>query len=395
MLPASPLGLTALAPGKVDGAGTVAANNWNNLPLENPDANTYGPDDLVDNSGAQAVSMSLYQDGHDRRHADVGGDPSDPNLNLYASPAPAVFRDNGGSIGGGDPNTLLTGLQAEFPHGYDVIINVAKWSFSEDWGSTSYVRVYNGAEGTGETEIANLSLVINQPSYNSATCFVPGQNYVKLSGLIWDTLDLRPFAVGNISFDEWNSIQITGVQILGLAPGEIDPITNVVDNLDFDYFEWSGAISVGTSTDAWRTKSAGAYSYKGQDGTYCTWNTPDLAFEGTETEYNVYTWVAAEPLLDTSAEYTVRYANGEEWTAVLNQSALGTGTWVLLGTFPFLGDGTEYVRITSGATGSRYTSYDAVMWEWAPPEAPVEVVPEPAGLGLIGLALLGVRRRRG
>jgi MYXO-CTERM domain-containing protein len=182
----------------------------------------------------------------------------------------------------------------------------------------------------------------------------------------------------------------------------MQPMELIVDNLD-PQWEWSDGIATSIASDAWRTKPSGALSWWGRTGTYCTWNTPDLPFS-EPAEYEVFTWVASENPdnpgtyynRDANAIYTIRDAFGVDHEFVFSQQdARGLG-WVSLGKYWFSDDGTdEYVRITSGAqSGQPVTSYDAVRWLWTPPPAPIEVIPEPAGLGLIGLALLAVRRRR-
>ena len=99
-------------------AGAVPAGNWNNLDYTGGDV-TYGPAGLLDDSGAAATSMSLRQtSGNDRRNGAVVG--VDNNTPMYATKAPASATDSGNNFLGGNVHTLLDGLAAEFPTGYDV-----------------------------------------------------------------------------------------------------------------------------------------------------------------------------------------------------------------------------------------------------------------------------------
>ena len=393
-------------PNVADGAGVVPADNWNNLVYNSAEA-TYDHTQFVDNSGAAAVSMSLRQKGGHCVDADVTGDPGDPNLDLYRSQAPTSVRGWSGELGGGNPHTQLTGLQTEFPNGYDVIINTARWSPGESGGESQYIVVDHTPESFDRSafatnfwagSVANLELHMTPLAYDAVMGFVEGpasgSNYVKVSNLKWDTLDFQPLAGLVEVFAGWNCIQITGLQILGLAPGELEPLEFIVDNLDPEW-NWSGPVAASDAVDAWRT-----LSYWGREGTACTWNTPALPFSEA-TEYEVFTWIASEKTSapgtyydrDSNAIYTIKHAFGETEFVFDQNLARGQG-WYSLGTWSFTGDGTEYVSITSGAqAGQPVTSYDAVRWLWTPPPQ-VQAIPEPTGLGLVGLALLAVRRRR-
>ena len=109
-----------LTPDVVDGAGAVPADNWNNLeysgvaPIETA-VETYDHTQLVDNSGAGAVSMSLTQNGYDRRPGTATGRVDDPNLNLYKSQASAASGDISSPS---STHTLLEGLQEELMKDY-------------------------------------------------------------------------------------------------------------------------------------------------------------------------------------------------------------------------------------------------------------------------------------
>ncbi len=118
------------------------------------------------------------------------------------------------------------------------------------------------------------------------------------------------------------------------------------------------------------------------------------------TEYEVFVWYTSEPGAgygaeyagsDSMAEYTVHYAGGVSGPIIIDQS-VNSGTWVSLGFFQFSGESAvEYVQLTRTLNATGPTSADAVRWLWTRPEVPV---PEPAGLGLVGFALLVMRRKR-
>ena len=77
------------------------------------------------------------------------------------------------------------------------------------------------------------------------------------------------------------------------------------------------------------------------------------------------------------------------WTC---DTARWAGTWsgfYELGTFN-LSSSSEF-RITGWVASTEYVT--SGVWQFTPTEAPL-VIPGPAGLGLMGLALLAVRRRR-
>jgi len=404
-----------LTPDVEDGAGAVAADNWNNLvyggvaPIETA-VETYDHTQLVDNSGAVAVSMSLTQNGYDRRPGASIGDSADPNLNLYASQASAVHG------GGSGVHTLLEGLQAEFPNGYDLIVNLSKWGGEIDYGSIQRITVYDGPDG-GATELAEFEVVIPHISYHSGRGFREEENYVILRNLPYDTVDLRIGPeVANLSGggpDGWNSIQITGVQVLGLAPDPTHAFDFITDDEDPECsvgWNWDES----AAADAWDGGSRETLVAATNSAMYMIWAPPpELPIAD---DYDVYVWYSAEDPSnpgtyldrDSAAEYRVYYdgwqTSGGYTTIIIDQDrrddVYGSGKWVLLGTFPFGGDGTfEAVALLRGAgsAGDGPTSGDAVMWRWpagVPLDPPVVPIPEPGGLALIGLALLAVRRRR-
>ena len=265
---------------------------------------------------------------------------------------------------------------------------------------------------------------------------VPG-NYQVISGQAMDTLTLTfqtSFGSSRGTYpatgdpSDYCSYSLLGFQIIGSLAQSIEM---VVDNLDpeFTQYEPNGDPFVYTfpdSSNTWRERSTsdewdGRSQWTNTTGAYAIWGTPLLPFEEA-TEYEVFVWFSAEKPdgtgyygTDQFAEYTVVYSDGLggllSEVFVINQDIdEDSGRWIQLGeqedgsfrTFLFTGERTEegdpieYVKLmrTDQAFGG-VTSADAVMWRWVAPEAPaVEVIPEPAGLGLIGLALLAARRRR-
>ena len=430
-------------------AGVVAARNWNNMTLSTG-TGSYGPAALVDNSGAQAVSMTITQ-SHSGPNASndaaVSGDPSDPNLNLYKSRAPSTAWNN--------PNanppphdaymtnvaqTTLTDLQAEFPYGYDVIVNVAQWTFTASAPHKEYVEFWDGS-GAGATQITESSSYVNTVgagntnegvydgslgmelemsnlAYSAGTGFVDGKNYVILRNQIWDTLELRPRPDRPTGGNFAQNMQITGVQVLGLAPNQLADQEFIVDNLDFENPIGSGH-PIGHIERIWVWNERGSVdewdnsSYyttndgdtdpetPGHQGNWFRWHTPTLLFEEA-TDYEVFVWYSAERPTggyynsDSMAMYTVHHAGGVSDPIIIDQN-VGSGTWVSLGFFPFTADSDEeYVQLERTLSATGPTSADAVKWVWTQPfvEVPEDTIPEPAGLGLTGLALLAMRRRR-
>ncbi|MAE65360.1 MAG: hypothetical protein CMJ18_13900 [Phycisphaeraceae bacterium] len=97
-------------------------------------------------------------------------------------------------------------------------------------------------------------------------------------------------------------------------------------------------------------------------GSTATW-TADLPDRG---RYDVYAWWSVE-LPDGStahrnrnAEYTIHHQVGN--TSVRLDQNEGGGAWVLLGTFDFEGDGTDFVSIEASGNPSYWTSADAVRF---------------------------------
>ena len=387
-----------------DGAGVVAADNWNNLVYASDSGTViYDNTQLVDDSGAPAVSMALTQNSsvpissHNQwgwedpicENATVLGSPSDPNVNMYGSQAPAMgwcaehLPPFSHIISAAD--TELTGLNAEFPDGYDLIVNVAKWPEGTSGGSSEYVEVRRDA---GAVQIGNLQMDLQPLAYRQDTGFVEGENYVILKDLRWDTLDLNLNPLAPTTYGQAQSMQITGVQLLGLFPSSKEVI---VDNLDISLIEKSTSFvwyERGTA-DEWD----GSSYYAQNQGNWFRWNTPVMPFAEV-TEYEVFVWYSTERQgggyfnSDSAAEYIVHHAGGSE-TFIIDQDE-NPGQWVSLGFFPFSGESAaEYVQLTrtiaDGSDG--VTSGDAVRWLWTRP------IPEPGGLGLIGLALLVVRKR--
>ena len=401
-----------------DGAGAVPADNWNNIEYFGVESTPKTYSGFEDESGAPAVWLSLLQNGRVRALGSVTGREADPNLNLYESRAAIADK----SIL--DPNvthTFLEGLQTEFPHGYEVIINIAGGGS----GNTPNVIVYDGvAKALNGARDANvleeISVTTGSFSYSSGAGFRPGENYVKLSNMLHDTLDLR--------LDPSDGLQITGVQILGLAPGELEPIEFIVDDGDRVGQErgpWkeSGGWDDDNASDSWAGDSrlasaAGKTMEWHPPGNYEQWADDNGDYLRTALPildlYEVYVWYSAEDpdhpdtylARDSAAVYKVyeagwSFADPSTITTIiidqnLRDDVYGSGKWVLLGTFPFGGHSalSEGVLLTSSGNGP--TSGDAVMWRYvmSVPEPPEPVIPEPAGLGVIGLALLAVRRRR-
>ena len=405
-----------------NGAGAVAADNWNNLVYSSGDGTkVYGPAQLVDDSGVGAVSMSVTQNSsapisnsHNPwgallptcANATVLGVPSDPNIDLYGSQAPAAgwcaehlppF-----SHGISSADTKLRDLNVEFANGYDLIVNVAKWSQGTAGSPAEYVVV---RKDSGATQIGNLEMDLQPVAYKQAVGFEEGVNYVILRDLRWDTLDLDLNALAPNDWGQAQSMQITGVQLLGLAPASKEII---VDNQDFPLAEkvWLW-LERGTS-DEWDGSSFYTTDDSDIDGTtpghqgnWFRWNTPVMPFAAV-TEYEVFVWYSsARPdpddgyyNSDSMAEYTVHYAGGVSDPIIIDQN-VDSGTWVSLGFFPFSGESTdEYVQLTRTPNATGTTSADAVRWLWTLPAAQEPVVPEPAGLGLIGLSLLALKKRR-
>jgi hypothetical protein len=181
-----------------------------------------------------------------------------------------------------------------------------------------------------------------------------------------------------------------------------EPMEFIVDNLDFpEFWSYTGGIKSNSNVnDAWREYSSGHVAWYGREGTACVWETPYLPFE-EPTEYEVFTWIASEKPSapgtyydrDANAVYTIKHAFGEETFVFDQHLARGQG-WVSLGKWFFTGDAFEFVKIESGSgADGPITSYDAVRWLWTPPPQE-QAVTEPGSLGLIGLALLAVRKRR-
>ena len=87
--------------------------------------------------------------------------------------------------------------------------------------------------------------------------------------------------------------------------------------------------------------------------------TPTLLGPGT---YKVQVYIPNEHSTTTNARYTV-FASGSGSVVTVNQS-LFTNEWIELGTFSFLGNGSEYVELTdfTGENG-REIAFDAVRWE--------------------------------
>ena len=114
------------------------------------------------------------------------------------------------------------------------------WSFTTGNGQTlvvddnaqAYGRGYNGHGSPWIGNVANLSLNMSNPPYDANVGFVEGRNFVKLTGLTQDTINLQPYPHFGGFF---NSLGIVGVQIVGSGP---DPLLGdlngdeVVDRLD-------------------------------------------------------------------------------------------------------------------------------------------------------------------
>ncbi len=219
-----------------DGAGAVRSKVWNALNYDGNET-TYGPDGLVDSTGTPVVALSLKQKGNHLFHPAVKG-KADANHALYGSTAPGVGRGNtncGGHQGwlGKSPHTLLQGLAREFPNGYDIYIYTTRWSNGvPNSANVQWLLVNNNAEAYKNREmgrepaagnVGKLHFKMGTTAYNTDLGLIENKggkgvenaNYVKLSGLKHDVLDLQPYPACNRVFNGWNSIQIQGIQIVG------------------------------------------------------------------------------------------------------------------------------------------------------------------------------------
>jgi hypothetical protein len=80
--------------------------------------------------------------------------------------------------------------------------------------------------------------------------------------------------------------------------------------------------------------------------------------------YEVFVYIPYRYTTTSSARYWVRHAHGYT-LRIVNQSTNGD-RWVSLGTYRFVGNGTEYVSlsdVTYEPRVSRLVAFDAVKWE--------------------------------
>ena len=408
-----------LAPAGV--AGVEPADNWNNV------------------SGGNVVELGLTSTAAETTVVGMrasGAEPGNVEINDGGTLPDYDMMDNGPAslvpFSGGSKEYAqleLTGLTAQYPDGYDVIVYFGTGgnggtgasnpvggytvvtgpnTYSVDTQETPFgfgsVQVPmppagpNVASIHGWSDMHNAGVVHNFTNQYvlSADENTPG-NYHIVSAQVMDTLTLT-FVPEYSGFQSLDSFTLLGFQLRSSAE-QPEPMEFIVDNLDYpDYWSLSAGLKTNDVIDGWREYPTGAFAWYGREDTWAQWDAPALPFE-EPTEYEVFTWVAATSpggILrerDPIALYTIKHADGE--TVFEFDQNTAPGTWVSLGKYFFTNDGLEYVRIDngSGADGP-VTSYDAVRWLWTPPEAPVSAIPEPAGLGLIGLALLGLRKKR-
>ena len=449
---------TELVSADLVGAPGVEAVNWNNVDVSAGTSLPHHhepvikavdvPNLIAESGGATLVRMKLdgrqpcqpslpfSYDQHPTAIPEQNGGPTSPDHAMMHS-GPASRIDSGVIPGFFDYMQLeLNGLADQFPNGYDVILYFGNGGHFGT-GETGYTVVTGPgtfAVGTGggdpaDTEVTPFgthgvqsvmppigpniagthgwSGMHNHPDPNENDYNYKGEyvlstdtstagNYQIISGQAMDTLTLT-FVPENSNINQSNVFTLLGVQVVATT-SPLQPMEFIVDNLDFaDYWSWSAGIKTNSVIDGWREYPTGPDAWYGREGTWAQWDAPSLPFE-EPTEYEVFTWVAATSPGDILRErdpialYTIKHAEGE--TVFEFDQNTAPGTWVSLGKYLFTNDGLEYVRIDSQAPdGAPVTSYDAVRWLWTPPPQ-VQAIPEPTGLGLIGLALLTIRRRR-
>ena len=437
--------------GSLDVAGVQPASNWNNVDVSTGTVVSGG-------LGKEVVVAGLF---------DEAGIPTGVGMKLSGEPPNSSELNDGGTtpdyqMMDNGPRSImlnpaferyymqmeLTGLAAQFPEGYDVILYYGTGIDNPNehenamggWGVTVVTTPGTYSADMTVTPFATpIQVPQNTPSggdiitthgwsdnkndgapYNFADVYrgstdasVPG-NYQVIGGQAMDTLTLT-FAPSMSSsagtypdpstdgfFDTY---ALLGFQIIGSTA---QPMEMIVDNLDAKFKRYNasgGLVPINDPNDIWNERGTsdewdGRSEYSTVTNAYATWDAPSLPFPGVATDYEVYVWYSSARTpagtgffdSDSAAEYTVFHADGDE-TFIVDQD-VDPGSWVLLGTFPFTSDGTEYVRLKRTAAADGPTSADAVKWRWVPGEAGVGPIPEPGPLALCLLGCAGLVRKR-
>jgi MYXO-CTERM domain-containing protein len=203
-----------MAPGDV--AGFVPAANWNNV------------------TGLNGVGIGLNDDGGnptgvtlDFQH-DAAGYIN--NTSTSGSLGDNLMMNSGGrTIGGGYgelySQTLLSGLNAEFPNGYDVYVYFGDANYNFMWGN-GVLYESTAADYTLDIHQPNagapLANVTDSQTYNTPEGLVfngtwtAGQNYVAFTGKSLDAVCYTAWETGGGTF--WVS-EVNGIQIVGEDAG--------------------------------------------------------------------------------------------------------------------------------------------------------------------------------